>query len=121
MSDQIDKTTDKYKVTLKFVNKILVNLGKEEIDDLTKFQDIDRVDLLKEVNKESLKEMEMEIFKYYNKEDCDYYRKTGAIVLNCLRRMVKALGLQLISKRKDINQTINGENFRRTHTFYYIQ
>lgn len=118
---EIDKTTDKYKVTLKFVNKILVNLDKEPIDDLFKFQDIDRVDLLKDVNKDSLKEMEDEIINIFSKKTCNYYRKSDAFVVNYLKNMVRNMDLQFIVKRKDITQTINGEIFRRTHVFYSIQ
>ena len=51
---KITKDSEKYKVALKLVNKILVNLGKDEITDLTDFKDIDREDIIKDVNKKAL-------------------------------------------------------------------
>ena len=66
MADTVDTSGEKYKVALKFINKILVNLEKEEIDELTDFKDIDREDIIKDVNKETLKEMEGEIFKHFS-------------------------------------------------------
>jgi len=119
--NKVDKDSDKYKVTLKFVNKILTNLEKQIIDDLTDFRDIDRVDMLKDVNKQTLKDMEAEIFQHYNKNSCGYYRKSESMIVNCLRHMVKALGLQLVRKQKDVSHVIEGVNFRKTHIFYSIQ
>ena len=80
-----DKDSNKYKIALQLINKILVNIGKEEIDDLTKFVNIDRDDIIKEVNKTSLEEMDKEIFVLFNKKKCGYYRKTNTLVLNSLR------------------------------------
>ena len=70
---KIEKDSEKYQVTLKLLNKILVNLGKEEIDDFTKFKDIDREDIIKDINVEALREMEKELFTvHYDKKKCGY-------------------------------------------------
>jgi len=121
MCDKIDKTTDKYKVTLKFVNKILLNLGKEEINDLTKFQNIDREDIIKEVNMQTLKEMENDILDVYDKRACGFYNKTKSFVLNCLRHMVKELGFTFKPVKKDKCEYREGKSCKRTHYFYSIQ
>lgn len=117
---KVDKDSDKYKIALKFVNKILVNIGKDEIDDLTKFMDIDREDIIKEVNKDSLKEMESELFPLFDKNKCNYYRKTDNLVLNCLRGIIRQVGLTPVNIKKDITTTINGQNYRKTHMIYSI-
>ncbi len=118
---KIDKTSDKYKVALKLVNKILKNIGKDEIDDLTKFVDIDREDIIKEVNKKALDDMEKEIFALYDKKKCGYYRKTDALVLNCLRGMMKEAGFEFNYEQKDRHEEINGKSFRKTFLLYAIK
>ena len=120
-NNKVDKDSDKYKVALKFVNKILTNLGKEEVDDLTKFVNIGRDDILKEANKQSYIEMENELFPQFNKHNCGYYRKVPTIVLNCLRGMMKEIGYGLTYSKKDIYVEINRQNFRKTGYFYSIK
>ena len=115
---KVDKNDDKYKVALKFINKILVNIGKEEVDELTKFVNISREDIIKDDNKKSLDDMEKEIFALYNKKKCGYYRKTDNIVLNCLRGLMKEIGYELCYKYKEIFERINDKSFSRRHLFY---
>lgn len=117
----IDKTSDRYKVLLKFVNNILTNIGKIKINDLNEFIDIDREDIIKDINITTLKAMEKEIFKYYNKNKCGYYRKSNAFVLNCLRGMLKELGLEMTYIQKERSEYINGKSFKRTHMLYSIK
>ena len=117
----IDKTSDKYRVLLKLVNKILKNIEKEEINDLTEFINIDRDDIIKDVNIKALKSMSKELFKHYDKYKCGYYRKSVGYVLNCLRGMLKELGFQLTYTRKELGEYVDGKSLRRTHTFYTIK
>lgn len=116
-----DKNSEKYKIALKFINVTLVNIGKDEVDDLTKFIGIDRDDIIKEVNKNSLDEMDKEIFALFNKKKCGYYRKTNTLVLNCLRGMMKEIGYDFTYEQKDIYNTINNKQFRKTCLFYSIK
>ena len=88
---KVDKNSDKYKVILKLVNKILINLDKKEITDLTGFIDIDREDIIKDENNKTLVEMEKEIFKFFDKRKTGYYRKSDTLILNCLRGFLKDL------------------------------
>ncbi len=117
----VDKESAKYKAALKLTNKILTNIGKPEIDDLRQFVDIDRLDIIKDVNRTSLKEMEREYFKHFSKDRCGYYKKTSAVVLNCLRGMARELGLNCCLEKKDIHKVIDGLNFRRTYSLYSIK
>lgn len=116
-----DKNSKKYIVVLKLVNAFLVNLGKDEIDDLTKFVNIDREDIIKEVNKQSLIDMEGELFPLFNKRNSGFYRKGDCIALNCLRGLVKELGYELFFVQNDIYNTINGQKFRKTCSYYSIK
>lgn len=113
---------DKQKIVLKFLNKILVNIGKEEIEDLTDFKDIKREDLLKQKNIDLIETMEKEIFKCFKKGQIDYHRKKTlkTYLLTLIKRMVSHCGFEFRSHRKDINQTVDGELFRRTYTIYEI-
>lgn len=118
---KVSKDSDKYKIALKLINHILTNIGKDEVDDLTKFKDIDREDIIKEVNKESLVAMEGELFPLFNKNKVGYYRVGGnSYVLNCLRGLVKDIGYEMNYKQKDKSEIMNGKSFRRKHFFYYI-
>ena len=120
MSTTIDINSDKYKIALKFVNAILVNIGKSEIDELIKFNNIIREDIIKDINKETLNAMESDIFALFDKKKCNYYRKTDAIVLNCLRGMMKELGYKLFKKKKEISEYVNGKSLKRSRMIYSI-
>lgn len=117
----IDINSDKYKVLLKFVNNILANIGKSKINNLNEFIDIDREDIIKDVNIKMLKNMEDEIFKYYNKHKCGYYRKSDTYVLNCLRGMLKQMNIEISYKQREKSEYINNVSFKRTHTLYSIK
>lgn len=118
---KIEKDSDKYKIVLKLINKILKNMGKDEIDDITKFTDIDREDIIKEANIKALNDMDGELFKHFNKKNCGYYRKTDALVLNCLRGMMKEAGFKLAKKQKGVCKEIDGKKYERTHMIYSIK
>ena len=116
-----NKDSDKYQMALKLINKILINIGKEEVDDLTKFINVDRDDIVKEDNKTTLESMEEEIFALYDKKKCGYYRKTDGIVVNCLRGMMKEIGYQFTYIQKEKSESVNNKSFRRKHVFYSIK
>ena len=84
---------------------------------LLKFIQIDRLDIIKPKNTKALEDMENDIFGPFDKNKCGYYRKTTNIVLNCLRGLIKQVGLQLTFEKKDIT---NADGFRRTHCLYTI-
>ncbi|ARF09926.1 hypothetical protein Indivirus_5_49 [Indivirus ILV1] len=121
VKNKVDKDDNKYKVALKLINKILVNIGKDEINDLTDFKDIDREDIIKDVNKEALTGMEKELFPLFNKDKVGYYRKTNAIVLNCLRGMMKEIGFSLVKVQKGKMIQINGKSYEKSCMIYHIE
>jgi len=113
----IDKNSPKYQFALKFVNKLLKNMKKSEINDLTDFKDIDRDDIITEKNTEMLTKMENELYMYFDKTLCGYYRKTDTYVLTTLRAITKTLGLKLNYVHKDITISVN---HRKKFIFYSI-
>lgn len=118
----VDKTSEKYKILLKYINSILKNMNKDIIDDLTKFKNIDRLDIIKKENEDLLlNEMEVEISKHFDRKKYEHYKKTRNVVLNCIRWMCKDVGLLLINKKKDITEGINGKRYKYTHLFYSIK
>lgn len=115
----VDKTSKKYIVLLKFVNKLLANMGKSEIDDLVKFKDINKNDIITDANKAVLVDMEKELFGkgMFDKNACGFYRKTDSWVLNVFRNMCKDVGVSLIWYEKKIqyNQKV------KSNIIYFIQ
>ena len=95
--DNIDKTTDKYKVLLKFVNKILVNVGKIPITDLREFKGIKREDLIKDITSEIYNNMETELFDCFDKKKCSWYNRKNVnyYVITFLRSATRNIGLHL--------------------------
>lgn len=115
---KVGKDHIKYIVLLKLLNTILANIGRDPIDDITKFVDVDRADIIKQ--DKVLEDMEAELFPLYSKRDCGYTRKTKNLVLNVLRGMMKETGYTLEYVRKDIPIIINGESYRKGHLLYKI-
>lgn len=122
IKDAINKDSDKYKVALKFINKILTNLGKAEVADLLEFKDIDREDIIKDINKKAFTDMEKELFKYFDKVKSNWYKRKNVLhyILTFLRYLCSDIGLSFDYRKKDINTTIDNKNFRRTHVYYSI-
>ena len=118
----VDMNSDKYKITLKFVNKLLENIGYKKINDLTEFKNINRDDIIKNKNKKSLDAMEKEFLKYFDKSDIGWYRKASVdyYILTFLRSVCRCIGLKFNFDKKDISEEIDGKKYRRTHIYYTI-
>lgn len=96
----IDKTSQKYKLLLELINGILKNLNKDQVNDLTDFKNINRLDIIRKDNVILLEEMTNKLFKEFDKSNVGYYRKGQNWVLNCLRGMCKNIGLKLQKTQK---------------------
>jgi hypothetical protein len=107
---------ERYMVFLKFVNKILVNIGKEEITDLYDFKNINRLLIIKKENLETLEQMKDELFKHFNKDKSGYYYNSESKVLNIMRRICKQLSLTL--QKKQMSKIVNRKV--ETHYLYTI-
>ncbi len=122
LRERHNNTSAKYQTVLKLVNSILANIGHNQIDDLTKFIDIDRRDIIKQHNIDALLMMEDDLFPLFDKMMCGFYRKNGkAYVLNCMRGLLKDIGYDLSHRRKEITTTFNGEHYRKSYILYSIK
>ena len=113
----------RYIVLLKFINIILTNLGKTNINDLLQFKDVDREDIIKQINKDSLVSMYNELFEYFSKLTCKYYRrdKIDNYILTFLRSTCSEIGFNFINKKKSISiSDNNGVKMARSHYLYCI-
>ena len=123
MADVMLKDSEKYKIALKFINKILISIEKNEIDDLTKFTDIDRKMLISAKTKEIFTDMQKELFVHFDKVKCGWYKrnKVQDYILTFLKCMCIEMGLSVKSSKRDVKETIDGVNYRKTHSFYSIK
>jgi hypothetical protein len=116
---EIDHSTPKYKVGLNFVNKILNNLGEKQLDNLRNFQNVDRLDIIKDINKQTFEAMENELYKHFDKNKCGWYRRktTKNIILTFLRGMCEELGFVFSYVPKNKTKDMKVE----THFYYSIK
>lgn len=96
-SGTIGNLNEKYQVLLKFINKILSNIGKESIKNLTEFKDIERYEIIKEDNFGILVELKEEIFEHFDCRKCGWYRRKTVknYILTFLRYALEELNLKL--------------------------
>lgn len=114
---QLDHIKEKKQVILKYVNNIYTNMNKTPIIQLKDFQHIDRLDIITEKNKKMLTDMESEILKHFSKRDSCYDKDRSLnCVLNCLRRMVAGVGMEL--KRRAKSKTVKCRV--EAHNYYSI-
>ena len=117
----IDTTTNKYKILLLFINKILLNIDKEPITNLTQFKNINREDIILPKNIPILEDLAPELFKQYNKKQSGYYRKSKNIVHCVIRNLVKELGMSYCSEKKNIHTREKKRSYVKTQSYYTIK
>lgn len=114
----IDKNDEKYKIALKFINKLLESLKKSPITDLEQFQNIDREDIISDTCMKILTEMEKELFNYFDKKKSSWYNRKiiKNYVITFLKYMCKNIGYNFEHRKK----TIQNNSINKTHTLYSI-
>ena len=117
----IDKADAKYILALQFLNHILTNNNKPQIQDILDFKDMTRQEILKQENLNKLNEMETEIYKHFDKDKCGFYRKTDNYVINFFRQMLKELGYKAVVEKKDRTIKIEGQSYRQKLMIYHIE
>jgi len=114
----------KEEVLLKVLNEILKNLNKEPIDDLVKFVNIDREDIIKPINEVLMTTMLDEIYGPFDKKNTNWYgRKTSKhYILSFLRSACGDCGYNFKSTKKQISKKFEGYHryTSETHAFYSI-
>jgi len=117
----VDKNDPKYVIALQFLNHILTNNNKSQINDILDFKDITREEIIKQENLNKLNEMENELYKHFDKDKCGFYRKTDNYVINFFRQMLKEIGYKAITTKKDRTVKINGVSYRKKFMIYHIE
>jgi len=90
----------KEQLLLKLLNGVLVNLGKPEVDEITKFADVTREDLGNDSHMTTFKDIEQEI--YYTFESItprDFQYGVKVPILTVIKKLTKDLGYKLISTK----------------------
>jgi hypothetical protein len=108
-------------IAMKFINNILTNSNKPEVNVITDFKDVKREEIVTQQNLDILNNMEEEIYKHFDKIKCGFYRKSDSYVLNCFRGMVKQLGHKPVHKEKDKTVNVEGVNYRKKFVYYHIE
>lgn len=108
----------KYDIVLKFLNKILINIGKPEISQLEQFVGIDREDIIKDENKAIVKEMEEEFFGPFDKKTTRFYKRNLVqnYILTLMRKIIDDVGYNFTFVRKEMRSN----NRMKNHNFYSI-
>ncbi|AYV81398.1 MAG: hypothetical protein Harvfovirus31_14 [Harvfovirus sp.] len=117
-----EKLNKKFDVLLKLIQKIMMNINGKAITTFTEFINIDREDIVKKTNYDSLVEMSGELFKHFSKASAGWVRRatTKNYILCFLRFACKDLGLNFKSVKKEKSETIEGKKYKRAHYFYSI-
>ena len=117
----VDKNDPKYVIALQFLNHILTNNNKPQIQDILDFKDISRDEIIKQENLNKLNEMETELYKHFDKDKCGYYRKTDNYAINFFRQMLKEMGYKAVTAKKDRTVKIDGVSYRKKFMIYHIE
>ena len=120
-NDQIEETDEekKKRIVLEIINKLLVAMNKDEINDLCKFKDIHRDDLINDVCKNILEENKTYISDNgFDDLHCSMYEaRLKYPQISMLKYILKKINYDLKSKSK--SKIIDGE--RNVSTVYFIK
>jgi len=102
LKKKLNKDTEKYKVVLRYINKMLKEMDKEEVDDICMFKNIDRRELVKIDGNKVVDDSLNDILGVFNKKDIDYYRrnKKKHYFFSLLKFIVKIIGYRFVNKEK---------------------
>ena len=119
---KIDKNSPKYKLTLDFINDLMVQMGKERIKNLTEFKDIKRDDLLTDECNEIMERYLERFISTFGKTTIIYRtkNKVGAYILTLLKSTVSHIGYNFIPKQKFTTKKQNNLNVKISWRTYSI-
>lgn len=115
----VDTNTSRYKLLLDLVNKLLVDMGKPEIDDLLKFSRIDRHDMMK-CDKQIIIDMKKDLRKHFILNSAFSKVTATSYCVSTLRSLVKQMGLKFDKKKKSIMTHRANGMYKRTYTTVYF-
>lgn len=91
----VDKSSEKYKLVLKYVNMILEKNNVTCINDLTEFKEVNRKILTNESNKKVFEYLEDDIIELFGKTSIKYYAKEkDNYIFNLTKYLCNSLNLK---------------------------
>ena len=118
---QVDKNSSKYKLTLEFLNELMLGMGKNKIDDILDFKDIKKDDLLSDECNKIMDQYMDKFIDEFGKTKL-LYRKKESInnyILTLLRKIISDIGLTFYGKRKTGIKKTNDGQYLHLYTYFY--
>ena len=99
---KISKNNKKYHVVLRYINKLLTAIGKETVDDICLFKNIDRRELIKIDGNKIVDDSLEDILSVFKKRDIDYTQRDRIkrYHVSILKRIVKKINYKVKSNKK---------------------
>lgn len=113
---------NKVNLLLIFLNRILTNTNRENIDNLLNFKKIDRKDIISQGH--VLNEMIEEFNKLFTKKEVAFYERNRSkyYIIVFLKNIVKGVNLKLLKGTKPESMTVDNRIFsRKTVCFSIVQ
>lgn len=122
IKNKIDKGSDKYKITLEFLNAIVVTIGRPAINDITEFKDILRSDLMKPDCQNILNEYIERIIKVFGKSPIRYNMrlKYKCYFLTVIKYLSSLCGYRFQSKNDYKSSKKDNVSISTLNTYYSI-
>lgn len=118
---KLDKNNEKYVVFLEFLNELLIALNKEKIDDILKFKNIDRDDLLKPECDIILQNNLIKLTRLFEKSKLRYWqrKKIKNYIITIIKTIAKMCGYSFKSRQKQLLNKIDKNNFQTRYISSY--
>lgn len=113
----------KYNIFMEFINALLVSIGKNVINSLTEFKDINRDDLISDNCLNIYDQYEPKIFTVFSKKECQWYRRKiiKNYLITVIRHMCIEINHKFTYKCKDVSRKLNGKTYRSKEILYSIE
>lgn len=121
--ERVDVDSDKYKVTLNFLNGLLKTMNKDAITDITQFKNIKRDDLITDTCDQVLNEHIKAIIKQFGKNNIRHNMRAqyNYYVLTVIKYLTSLCGYQFISNNRwDFNINAVADYNYKSVTYYSI-
>lgn len=102
LKKKLNKDTEKYKVVLRYINKMLKEMDKEEVDDICMFKNIDRRELVKIDGNKVVDDSLNDILSVFTKNEIDYARRKrrNNYHISVLKYIISLIGYKLVTIQK---------------------
>ena len=118
---KINKNNEKYILTLNFLNALLTSLNKEKIDDIIKFKDIRKDELLKPECKQILENYLDKITAQFGKVKLNYRHRHNFknYIITIIKHIVTVCGYTFKPLNKQVNTLIGNNLYKHSRITIY--